>query len=417
MTTFKRIAFISVHANPLSPMGGSKTGGMNVYVRELAIELGKRGICVDIFTRRAHPAEPDIDESIGDNVRVIHLNAGDKMPLAPEAIFPHLSEFTAHLISFAMRDNVTYDLVYAHYWLSGWVGQKLKEAWGVPFVQMFHTLGQMKKRISHTFDVLLNQRIATETQIVAWADRLIAATPAEHSQLLWLYRARRKNVEIVPPGVNVERFQPDKRSHACLKLGLSADTKLLLFVGRIEPLKAVDTIIEALGFLRQDAPDVLQKIHFAIIGGDPNDPHDAEMQRLRQLTDQHQLGDNVSFLGARDQAVLPAYYAAATAVIMPSDYESFGMVALEAMASGTPVIASHVGGLAHLVVNEKTGYLVPVREPASLALCIQQLVTDPEKCRQMGISASHHARAYAWQTIADRLLTIFTEVKCHRAAS
>jgi D-inositol-3-phosphate glycosyltransferase len=406
----RKVAFMSVHTSPLAPMGGKKTGGMNVYVRELASELGARGIQVDIFTRRSHFSEPEVDNSLGDNVRVIYLQAGDVIPMSPDDIYPHIQEFTAHLMAFNIRDNSQYDVVYSHYWLSGLVAAKLKEAWGIPFVQMFHTLGQMKQRIVQNPAYMSNQRIVSETEIIALADRIIAATPAEHAQLLWLYRARRQKVEIIPPGVNISRFQPTTRERACQQLDLNSETNLLLFVGRIEPLKAVDTIIEALYYLRQEQPDVAQKVQFAVIGGDPDDRCDLEMQRLKTLTLERGLQDAVTFLGARDQSVLPQYYAAATAVIMPSDYESFGMVALEAMASGTPVIASHVGGLAYLVRNEETGYLVPVREPSSLANCIRQLVTDPKKCQQMGVSASSHAQNYAWHHIADRLLALFDEI-------
>lgn len=406
----RRLAILSVHTSPLAPMGGKKTGGMNVYIRELAQEFGSRGIHVDIFTRRNSPDEPEIDYGIGENVRVVYLTAGPVVNLKPDDLFPYLSQFTARLMAFATMHNIKYDIVYSHYWLSGWVAQKLKESWGTPFVQMFHTLGQMKQRILTHQNVMPDQRILTEMEIVAWADRLIAATPAEHSQLQWLYRTDRRKIEIVPPGVNTERFFPYSPDEAKARLGFDPHKQLFLFVGRIEPLKAVDTIIKALAIIRDTDRRLFKKMAFAIVGGDPHDKSDAEMTALKALTCELGLGDTVHFMGAKDQSELPMFYAAATAVIMPSDYESFGMVALEAMASGKPVIASQVGGLAFLVRDRETGYLVPVREPQSLATSIQEIMSDCCKTEEMGQRASLVAKEYAWPRIADKLLLIFDEI-------
>lgn len=406
----QRLAILSVHTSPLAPMGGKKTGGMNVYLRELAQVLGARGILVDIFTRCTSNLEPEIDYGIGENVRVIYLSAGHVKPLSPDDIFPHLSQFTAKLMAFATLHSLKYDVVYSNYWLSGWVAQKLKEAWGTPFVQMFHTLGQMKQRILSHGAIMLNQRVRTETEIVAWADRIIAATPAEHAQLMWLYRTNRRKIEIVPPGVNTNRFYPIPSDEAKQKIGFKPNDKIMLFVGRIEPLKAVDTIINALNVVRQHDEQTLKNVYFVVIGGDPQDTSDIEMTRLQSIVAEMGLNDVVKFLGAKDQTVLPIYYAAARSVIMPSDYESFGMVALEAMASGTPVIASNVGGLAHLIRDEETGFLVPVREPQSIASSIERLIEDEINAEEMGQKAFELAQEYSWHNIADRILAIFDEV-------
>ncbi|HEX2619920.1 MAG TPA: glycosyltransferase [Phototrophicaceae bacterium] len=414
----QRIAILSVHTSPLATPGGKKVGGMNVYVRELARELGQRGVYVDIFTRRESPTQPEVDRSIGANVRVIHITAGGAVPLEPMDVYPHLQQFTSGVIAFATREfRLTYDMIYAHYWLSGWVAYKLNEVWGTPFVQMFHTLGHMKNRIDTRISGLRlpDVRITTETQIMNWADGIIAATPAEQAQLLWLYRADRRKIAIVPPGVDDQRFRPVERSVARQMLDIESDEKLLLFVGRIEPLKAVDTILEALHLLKQSSPESLQKTRLAIIGGNPEDlANDAELARLIELTKALELTDIVEFLGAKDQHLLPAYYAAATAVIMPSDYESFGMVALEAMASGTPVIATYVGGLAYLVRDNETGFLVPVREPSALADRIRILITESETQARLGRNAAELARKYAWGQIADQILAVFEDVLIRR---
>ena len=409
--SIKRIALISVHTSPLAPLGGSKTGGMNVYVRELSCELGKRGYLVDIFTRSIGEYKPIIDNSIEPNVRVIALTAGPPTALSPEEHYPHLSEFTANLMAFATLQNLHYDIVFSHYWLSGWVAAKLKEAWGIRFVHMFHTLGHMKKRILEAESYQPDRRIQTEAHVLQWADRVIAATPAEQAQLRWLYRAKRRQIVVIPPGVNTERFHDAMTaSEARGSLGIDPKSHVLLFVGRIEPLKAVDTILEALRVLRDKMPVLLKQLHFIIVGGDPDSKSDAEMLRLQRLSVKLGINQFVSFVGAKDQAFLPRYYRAATAVIMPSDYESFGMVALEAMSCGTPVIASQVGGLQFLVRDQETGFHVPAREPVSLAQAIISLVTDPSKTAEMGLTASRIAQNYAWSEIANRLLKVFEAV-------
>ncbi len=407
----QRLAVLSVHTSPLAPMGGKKTGGMNVYIREFAQEAANRGIQVDIFTRRSDANEPKIDTSMGANIRVIYLEAGPVAPLPPDDIFPHLSEFTSRLMAFAMLHGSRYDFVYSHYWLSGWVAQKLKEAWGTPFVQMFHTLGHMKQRILTHETSLPDQRIQTEAEVMRWADKLVAATPAEYMQMLWLYRADRRKIEIIPPGVNVERFHPLDESSHLRHVGPVGNNPYLLFVGRIERLKAVDSILHALAILQNNDPHLLEDLRFLVVGGDPRDTSDTEMMTLQQLAQNLGVSDRVCFVGARDQNQLPMIYANAMAALMPSDYESFGMAALEAMASGTPVIASRVGGLAYLVRDGETGYLVPVREPQAIAASIADLLSDPEKRKSMGRRAAEVAQEYAWSKIVDRLLVIFAQVQ------
>lgn len=409
--SIKRIAAISVHTSPLATMGGSKTGGMNVYVRELSRELGKRGYRIDIFTRSIGEYNAVVDDSIGENVRVIALAAGPPMALSPDEHFTHLSEFTANLMAYATLHNLRYDIVFSHYWLSGWVAAKLKEAWGIRFVHMFHTLGHMKRRILENEFYQPDRRILIEAHVLQWADRVIAATPAEQAQLRWLYRAKRRQIVVIPPGVDTEQFNSTMTvAEARANLGIDPKSHVLLFVGRIEPLKAVDTILEALHVLRDTMPTLLKGLHFIIVGGDPDSKSDTEMQRLQRLSLILRINQFVSFVGAKEQTYLPRYYRAATAVIMPSDYESFGMVALEAMSCGTPIIASQVGGLQFLVRDQETGFHVPAREPVSLAQAIISLVTDPSKTAEMGRTASKIAKDYAWSEIANRLLAVFEAV-------
>ncbi len=404
----KRIIMLSVHTSPLAPLGGKKTGGMNVYVRELAETLGAQGIEVDIYTRKSAPDQPEVDVSLGKNVRVIHVPCGPAQVLDPDAVYPYLSQFTAGVFAFITKDPVQYDIIYSHYWLSGWVAYKLKEVWHIPIVQMFHTLGHMKNRISAVKTPLPDVRIGTERQIVDWADVIIAATPAEYNQLLWLYHADRRKIAIIPPGVKREMFKPIPQKMARQQLGIDDVCQLLLFVGRIEPLKAVDTILEALAIIQKTQPEALKNTCFAVVGGNPHDP-DSELARLLQMVQALGLDEVVRFMGAKSHDLLPYYYASATAVIMPSDYESFGMVALEAMASGTPVIATEVGGLAFLVRDGETGYLVPVRDPQALAERILTLLTDTQTRQILGENAAHLAHDYDWHLIAERLIGLFNE--------
>jgi D-inositol-3-phosphate glycosyltransferase len=405
------LAILSVHTSPLAELGGEKTGGMNVYVRELARELGQRGIHVDVFTRQSSPDDLYIDTSLGRNVRVITIQSGPLVTISPDETYPYLQEFAAGVIAFSTLHNLHYDLIYSHYWLSGCVAGTLKEIWGTPFVHMFHTLGHMKNRIAlnPNLTTLPDVRVTQESRIVRLADRIVAATPAEHAQLLWLYRADRRKIVIAPPGVNSEQFFPLPMEKARARLGLDTDQTIFLFVGRIEPLKGVDTILRAFAAIKCESPDMLTKVRLLVIGGDPSQPN-TELARLIQRTRDMGLDSLVNFLGAKNQDQLRDYYAASHAVIMPSEYESFGMVALEAMACGTPVIASHVGGLAFLVQDGVNGYLIPVGEPNALSEKLFRILTDPESLSGMRITAALTAKNYTWSAIAERLEAIFEQI-------
>ncbi len=415
MTTraIHRIAMLSVHTCPLATLGGKKTGGMNVYVRDLSREFSRRGVAVDIFTRSQDPCIPHVNETLAPGARVIHIPTGPETPLDTTEVYPYLPQFVDNVLAFVEDQHIHYDVIYSHYWLSGWAAHELRAQWDIPVAQMFHTLGHMKNRIagqaSDPATRIRDIRVATETDIMAWADGLIAATPAERAQMLWLYQADRRRIHIVPPGVDTAHFHPMDQAAAKTEIGLGVSDRLILFVGRIEPLKGVDTLLEAIALIRDRQPNLCRNLVIAIIGGDPNDSDDSnsEMTRLKDMRQALGLHELVTFLGAKDQDRLRYYYNAADALVMPSDYESFGMVALEAMACGTPVIASEVGGLAYLIRDGQSGYHVPVREPAALAERIMCLLQNPPQRADMGRAASQLAQSYAWPLIADRLLAIF----------
>jgi len=405
-----RVAMISMHTCPLAMLGGKKTGGMNVYVRDLSRELGSMGIHVDVFTRSQDDCVPMVNHELGINARVIHIPAGPEAPIPVSEVGNYIDEFAAGIANFATTENLHYDIIHSHYWLSGLVAEKLEHYWGTtPIVHMFHTLGHMKNRIAtDAAERAPQERIDGESHVLSIADQIIAATPAEQAQLNWLYGANMEKVIVIPPGVDLERFQPIDKVEAKKRVGIPCGDKTIMFAGRIEPLKGIDTLIQAMALIHQRCPDAVASTCVAIIGGDPwADNPDAEMARLQAMRQELGIHDIIMFLGAKDQDVLPNYYAAAEMVVMPSHYESFGMVALEAMAMGRPVIASEVGGLAFLIHDGFNGYHVPTRDPEALAAKIYELLSNDDCRAEMGRMARKSAEKFDWSIIARHIVEVY----------
>jgi D-inositol-3-phosphate glycosyltransferase len=408
------IAMISYHTCPLAILGGKDTGGMNVYVREVTRHLGQLGVHIDVFTRSQDEHVPQILHDLGYGNRVVHVHAGPEIPMPKKQLATYLDEFVEGIQSFAREKGIHYDLIYSHYWMSGIAAQKLKEAWNVPIMHMFHTLGLMKNRVAQSeAEMEGDYRIHGEYQVLKSADRIIAATLAEKSQLQFLYQAERSKISIIPPGVDISHFYPIPADEAKCAIGVPEEETMLLFVGRIEPLKGVETLLRAIAYMRSTGVASQHPHYLAIIGGTPvADPQeiDTEMNRLQVLSRELGLQDLVLFLGKRAQSSLPYYYSAADVLIMPSHYESFGMVALEAMACGTPVVASQVGGLAFLIQDGVTGFVVPGGDYIAMSERLTQLLTQPELRNQLGQQAADYARAYAWENIAARILELAQEM-------
>jgi D-inositol-3-phosphate glycosyltransferase len=410
-----RIAMLSYHTCPLAILGGKDTGGMNVYVRELTRSLGQMGVHVDVFTRSQDDCVPHVLHELGYGNRVVHVPAGREQPLPKKELVKYIPDFVAGIKQFAVSKNIQYDLIHSHYWMSGIAAQSLKEDWGVPMVHMFHTLGVMKNLVARSVSQLeVPGRIEGEREVLRAADRIVIATAAEQEQLVKYYQADENKLVIIPPGVDTGRFYPIPPDEAKEVIGVPKDKCMLLFVGRIEPLKGIDVLIRALALIFNSGTFGPCEHHLAIIGGEPVNngitDMDKEMQRLQSLCQELGIGSLVVFLGKRSQESLPYYYSAAEFVIMPSYYESFGMVALEAMACGTPVIASQVGGLAYLIEDGKTGYMVPEGDPEALAQTLIKLMQNPGLRQQLSRNAITCARSYDWNVISQRMQKLYEEV-------
>ena len=410
---------LSYHTCPLAVLGGKNTGGMNVYVRELTRYLGMQDIHVDVFTRSENDHVPHVLHDLGCGNRVVHIPAGPEFTLPKPELAGHLPEFANRIFEFSKEKNIQYDLIHSHYWMSGLAALELREKWNVPILQMFHTLGLVKKEIARSPDEFEGDyRFDGESHVVRDVDHIIAATQSEVNQLTRLYQAEASKITIIPPGVNTDRFYPIPMEEAKEVVGIPKEDRMVLFVGRIEPLKGIDTLIEAMAMLKIKCKKCP---HYLVIIGGENDSQEerfsSEMERLKILS--HELGieDVIIFSGKRGQDSLPYYYSAAEVVVMPSHYESFGMVALEAMACGTPVIASEVGGLRYLIKEGETGYFVPMQNPEILAERMRILLLDEKLRCEIGMKAADYARNYDWSIIAREVIAVYEKVISNHKSS
>jgi len=399
----QRVAMISYHTSPLAALGSRDTGGMNVYVRQLSRELGQRGFLVDVFTRRQDTSSPEVIPA-GENVRVVHLAAGPPRTLGKQQLRQHLGEFEENLLRFASAGDgwgLTYDLLHSHYWLSGQIALRLRERWGVPHVTMFHTLGEVKNRARITeHEVPLRLRV--EHRLAREADRIVCASQHEKHLLTRLYDADPDRIAVVPCGVDLDLFRPEDKEAARRALGYTHE-RIILFVGRIEPLKGIDILINAAAQLAEESD-----CYVLIVGGDGHSRR--QVSHLRGLASDLGIGERVCFLGAVDHEKLPLYYNAADVCVVPSFYESFGLVALEAMACGTPVVASRVGGLTGTVRDGETGYLISWRCPEPFAERLELLLGNEALRRRFGEAAREVVERYRWANVAEAVAGLYREL-------
>lgn len=397
---------VSVHTSPLATPGVGDAGGLNVYVAELAKRLGERGLGVDVFTRRTDPDTPDVVD-INEYARVIHLTAGPIGEVAKEDLPSHLDEFAA-----AMEPHVAdHQVLHSHYWLSGMVARTLRERHRIPMVHTMHTMARVKN--AHRGDGHLtepDQREDGEAAIVAGADILTANTSDEAAELRHHYGARDEQIAIVPPGVDLHTFHPCDQPKSRAQLGVAQDAEVILFVGRIQPLKAPDVLIKAAARLVAGAPDRRERLRLIIIGS-PSGPESAWAQTLPTLAQELGIADVVEFRPHSPRPELFRWYCVSDVVGVPSHNESFGLVALEAQACGRPVVATDVGGLRHAVDDGATGLLVRDHDPDEWAKAIGAILDDPEAARWLGATGAVHAATFSWSNTAASTLRAYASAQ------
>jgi D-inositol-3-phosphate glycosyltransferase len=415
----RKLAVLSMHSSPLALPGVGDGGGMSVYVRELSSSLARAGVACDVYTRADEPSlAPSVHVEPG--LRVHHVQAGPLAPVPKEALFPLVEEFTAGVLESIVRDGLP-DAIHANYWLSGIAGHSLKHTLELPLVSTFHTLARVKAEASpeETEASEPSRRADAEAHVIGCSDAVLASCTVESDQIVDLYHADPSRIEIVPPGVELAFFSPGYKPQARRAIGMPGDGPLLLFAGRIQPLKGGCTAVRALSALARYGygPSSDKAARLVVVGG-PSGPHgEEELAEMHRLVDELGLAGQVRFLPAQAHERLSTFYRAAEVCLVPSRSESFGLVALEAAACGTPIVASAVGGLTTLVEHGKTGYLVETRDSSDdwaraegFAARVAEILGDDTFAAEMGMAAAERARGYTWPLAAARLRRLYGDL-------
>jgi D-inositol-3-phosphate glycosyltransferase len=392
------VAVITVHGCPLRQAGSKDSGGMNIYILEIAKHLAARGVQVDVFTRHHDPLDPQV-LTLAPGARLIHLPAGAPT-LDKSGVYELLPQFTSQMRRFCIANRLNYDLVSSHYWLSGLVGMRLASEWGVPHTTSFHTMAKMKRR-GRPEETEVEQRDVSESAIACAADSVVVWTNDEKDAIVDYCDIDPAKISVITPGVDLSRFRSMSQSQSRDFLGYGEE-KNILFVGRLEPLKGLDVLFRAVASLKD-----LDNVTLNVVGGDENSK---EKSRLQSLASRMKLTQNIRFIGSVSQDELPLHYNAADVCVVPSHYESFGLAALEAAACGRPVVASEVGGLPSIVRNGSTGYLVEPKNSDTMAERLCELLGDDVLRSRMGSAARTHAETLGWDRAADALLDRYREL-------
>ncbi|MGY1782282.1 D-inositol-3-phosphate glycosyltransferase [Geodermatophilus sp. SYSU D01036] len=410
----RRVATISVHTSPLDQPGAGDAGGMNVYIVEVSRRLAARGIAVDVFTRATSSDLPPVVE-MSPGVTVRHVSAGPFEGLGKEELPGQLCAFTAGVLrEEAQHEPGHYDVVHSHYWLSGQVGWLARDRWSVPLIHTAHTLAKVKNAALADGDrPEPRARVIGEEQVVAEADRLVANTDEEADQLVEHYGADPRRTLVVPPGVDLDRFTPGDRAAARRALGVPADAVVLTFVGRIQPLKAPDLLLATAARMLEDDPALRSRLQVHVVGAPSGSGLEAPRQ-LEELAAHLGVADLVRFLPPQPPDRLALHYRAADVAVVPSHNESFGLVALEAQACGTPVVAASVGGLRTAVRDGVSGVLVDGRDPGAYAAAVRAVLA---RRQLMGAGARRHAAAFSWDRTADALVAAYSSAAAEMAAA
>jgi len=398
----RRIAVLSYHSSPLAEPGAGDSGGMTIYVRQLAEALASLGVATDIFTRAIEPGSRITPVSPG--VRVVPIDAGPRRRLEKELLSAYVEDFAEGIRAFSTAQRIGYDVVHSHYWQSGLAAKSLAATWNVPLVHSHHTLGRVKNRFLAPDDTPEPEaRLDGEDEVIAAADVLIASTDAEWQHLACLYGAPHDRLKTIHPGVDHETFHPGDRDAAKAGLGLS-DARVIAYVGRIQPLKGLELAVRA---VEQLVPTSDRRVVLLIVGGASGRQGDEEIRRLERLADNLGIADNVVFSGPQPHDMLPDIYRAADVLVVCSHSESFGLAALEAHACGTPVVGTPVGGLSYIVRDESSGYLVDTRDPAVFAARLKTLLSDEDLQREFRVAALESAKAFSWNESAREFLDLY----------
>ncbi|WP_176968832.1 D-inositol-3-phosphate glycosyltransferase [Amycolatopsis xylanica] len=400
---------MSVHTSPLEQPGTGDAGGMNVYISETAQEMAARGVGVEVFTRATSSDQPPVAE-LAPGVLVRHIPAGPFEPLGRDELPAQLCAFTSGVLrTEAFHEPGYYDLIHSHYWLSGQVGWLARDRWGVPLVHTAHTLAKVKNAALADGDTPEPRtRVIGEEQVVEEADSLIANTAVEARQLIELYDADPREVHTVAPGVDLKRFTPGSKTAAREALGLPQDAVIMAFAGRIQPLKAPDVLLYAAAELLRQRPELASRLVVLIVGG-PSGTGLEQPQALRELAVSLGIERQTWFMPPQPGQSLVNVYRAADVVAVPSYNESFGLVALEAQACGTPVVAAEVGGLPVAVVHGVSGLLVPSHAGPDWASALANVALRPDRHAELSTNAVTHARRFSWQRTTDALLDTYTQ--------
>lgn len=413
----KRIAFLTDNADPLAPLGGHEAGGENVYVLEMCRALGRLGWTVDIFVRWSYPKTAQIAK-ISENVRVIRLVAGELKFIPKEKLMPYMSEYVASFLAFKEKNKLDYLLVHGNYYNSGWAAVEIAKQLGIVAVNTFHTLGIVKREALGSYDPSSEDRISVEKMIMEKMDRLIATSPQMKDELTRLYGQSPKKIAVIAEGANLKRFIPIQQHLARRVLHIALNRTIVLYVGRIERRKGIDTLLGAMARVVELMPERRKTLRVYISGGEPKRKWKSEMpvvkeerDRLVSIAKQLKIEDMVRFIGGIDRENLPYYYSASDVTVVPSYYEPFGLVPLESMACGCPVIASRVGGLQFTIKEGKTGYLVPSRDTNAFAEKIAFLISHPtirKTMRENGIDRVKHM--FSWDAVGKEMSTFYHDI-------
>lgn len=411
-----RIAMISEHGDPLAPLGGQQSGGQNVYVYELARALSKLGVSVDVYTRwDSRKSDPVV--RFAERAKVIRLKAGPQQFVSKDKFGPLMPEFVEKFLEYTRISKTKYDLIHSHYYFSGWAGLQLKNILKIPLVGTYHSLGLLKKRAMGERDTSPTERTAIEKLVMEKADKIIATSPQEKISMIAEYAPKNNNIVVVPCGVNLLRFKPLSKQKARKKLGLAANKKIIVFASKMERRKGALTVVAVAKEIKKRWPALYENLQIYMFSGDPRKERVGEKQ---EENFRHVLKDEIKKSGIKDKIVLSHgidqeklhnYYCAANVVVMPSYYEPFGMVAIEAMASGTPVVASRVGGLKWVVEDGITGFLAEPKAAKTFAKHVASILSDPALEKRLGENGIVKMKQnFSWSTVAEKALDIYKEL-------